>query len=58
MILRRIWDHDLAWSFRRSPVTVVAAVLTLVSVGAALLAPWLAPQNPFDLAGLDLNEAF
>jgi peptide/nickel transport system permease protein len=39
-------------------VTVVAALLTLVSVGAALLAPWISPQNPFDLAALDLNEAF
>jgi peptide/nickel transport system permease protein len=53
-----MWDHDLAWSFRRSPVTIVAAVLTLVCVGAAVLAPWLAPQNPFDMAGLNLNEAF
>jgi peptide/nickel transport system permease protein len=58
LILRRIWDHDLAWSFRRSPVTVVAAVLTLVCVGAALFAPWLSPQDPFNLAALDLNEAF
>ena len=57
-MLRRVWDHDLAWSFRRSPVTVVAAALTLVSVAAAVFAPWLAPQNPFDLAALDLNEAF
>jgi peptide/nickel transport system permease protein len=58
LLLRRVWDHDLAWSFRRSPVTVVAATLTLVSVAAAVFAPWLAPQNPFDLAALDLNEAF
>ena len=58
MLLRRVWDHDLAWSFRRSPVTIVAAALTLVSVAAAVFAPWLAPQNPFDLAALDLNEAF
>ena len=40
MILRRLWDHDLAWSFRRSPVTVVAAALTLVA--AALALAWLA----------------
>ena len=58
MLIRRVWDHDLAWSFRRSPVTVIAAALTLVSVAAAVFAPWLAPQNPFDLAALDLNEAF
>jgi peptide/nickel transport system permease protein len=58
LILQRIWDHDLAWSFRRSPVTVAAAVLTLICVGAAVLAPWLSPQDPFDLAALNLNEAF
>jgi peptide/nickel transport system permease protein len=58
VLLRRIWDHDVAWSFRGSPVTVVAALLTLVCVGSALLAPWLSPQDPFDLAALDLNEAF
>ncbi len=56
--LRRLWDHDLAWSFRRSPVTVAAAVVTLVCVGGALFAPWLAPQDPFDMAALNLNEAF
>jgi len=57
-VFRRIWDHDLAWSFRRSPVTVAAAVLTLVCVGAAVFSPWIAPQNPFDAAALDLNAAF
>ena len=58
MIFRRIWDHDLAWSFRRSPVTIVAAVLTLICVGAAALSPWISPQNPFEAAALDLNAAF
>ena len=58
MILKRVWDHDLAWSFRRSPVTVAAAALTLVCVGAALAAPWLSPQDPFNMATLNLNEAF
>ena len=58
MSLAKLWDHDLAWSFRRSPVTVVAALVTLLCVAGAVLAPWIAPQNPFDLAGLDLNNAF
>jgi peptide/nickel transport system permease protein len=56
--IQAFWDHDLAYSFRRSPVTVVAAVLTLICVGGALLAPWIAPYNPFDAASLDLNAAF
>jgi peptide/nickel transport system permease protein len=56
--LRGFWNHDLAYSFRRSPVTVVAALLTLVCVGGAIFAPWLAPTNPFDASSLDLNKAF
>ena len=58
MNLRALLGHDIAYSFRRSPVAIVAAVLTVVCVGGALLAPWIAPQNPFDPASLDLNNAF
>lgn len=57
MSFQRIWNHDLAYSFRRSPVTIAAAALTLACVGGALFAPWLAPYNPFDAASLDLNNA-
>jgi peptide/nickel transport system permease protein len=58
VLLAKLWDHDLAWSFRRSPVTVAAALVTLLCVAGAVLAPWIAPQDPFDLAALDLNDAF
>src|SRR4051812_46547720 len=37
---------------------MVAAVLTLLCIAGALFAPWIAPQNPFDPASLNLNEAF
>jgi peptide/nickel transport system permease protein len=37
---------------------VVAAALTLLCIAGALFAPWIAPQNPFDPASLNLNEAF
>ena len=50
--------NNLAYSFRRSPVAIAAAALTVICVGGALLAPWLAPHNPFDAASLDLNNAF
>lgn len=56
--LRRAWTHDLAWSFRHSPVAVFAAFLTLVCVGGAVFAPWIAPQNPFDSATLNLTDGF
>jgi peptide/nickel transport system permease protein len=55
--LREIWNHDLAYSFRRSRVTIVAAALTFACFGGALFAPWIAPYNPFDAASLDLNAA-
>jgi len=58
VIARRLWDHDLAWSFRRSPVTMLAAALTIICVAAALAAPWLSPQDPFDMAALNLGDAF
>jgi peptide/nickel transport system permease protein len=56
--LARIWDHDLAWSFRRSPVTVAAAAIALLCVAGALGAPWIAPYDPFDAASLSLDNAF
>ena len=58
MNLRALLGHDLAYSFRRSPVAIAAAVMTVICVGGALLAPWIAPQNPFNPASLDLNNAF
>ena len=57
-VLRRVFDSDLWWSFRRSPVTVLSAMVALVCVGGALLAPWIAPHDPFDLASLNLMDAF
>jgi len=56
--LYRAWNHDLAWSFRHSPVAILAALLTLVCVGGAVFAPWLAPHNPFDSAALSLSDGF
>jgi peptide/nickel transport system permease protein len=52
--LKAALDSDLFYSFSRSPVTVAAAAIALLIILSALLAPWVAPQNPFDLAGLDL----
>ena len=53
----RFADSDLWWSFRRSPVTVVAAVIAFVIIGAALLAPLIAPHDPYDLASVNLLDA-
>ena len=52
----RFFDGDLYYSFRQSPVTVSAAVVTVVMALAALFAPWIAPYDPFDVATLNLLD--
>jgi len=52
-----ILDSDLFYSFRKSRVTVVATAVTIMMILAALLAPWIAPHNPFDVATLSLLNA-
>lgn len=56
--LARVWDSDLAYSFRHSPVAVVAAVVALTIILAAILAPWIAPHDPFNPATLNLMDGF
>jgi peptide/nickel transport system permease protein len=55
--VHRFFDSDLWYSFTRSPVVVVSAVITFVFVFSALFAPLVAPHNPFDLATIDLLDA-
>jgi len=55
--LASLWDSDLAYSFRRSPVAVVSAAVLAVCLFGALFAPWIAPHNPFDLRTLSLGDA-
>jgi peptide/nickel transport system permease protein len=57
-MLGRIWDSDLAYSFRTSPVAVGSAVIALILVVAAVFAPWLAPHDPMDVASLSLLDSF
>ena len=56
--LRLALESDVFYSFRRSPVAVVSAVVVLVLVFAAVFAPWIAPTNPFDPASLNLMNGF
>ncbi|RMD63661.1 MAG: ABC transporter permease [Alphaproteobacteria bacterium] len=56
--VQRFLDSDIWYSFTRSPITVGAAIVTLAMFVAAVFAPWLAPHHPFDLATVDLLDAF
>ncbi len=52
-----VWDSDIGYSFRNSPVAIVSAIILGVCLVAALFAPWLAPHNPFDLKTLNLLDS-
>ena len=55
---RAAWDSDVAYAFRRSPVAMLAALVTLTLVLAAVFAPLIATTNPFDPASLNLMNGF
>ena len=55
--LRRFFDGDVWYSFRTSPVAIVAAAIAFVCIFCALFADWVAPHNPFDLASLELADS-
>jgi len=43
--------------FAQSRLAIFGLALLLVLVALALLAPWIAPQNPYDLAQLDVLDS-
>ena len=53
----RLQDSDILYSFRRAPTAIASALILALFVLVAVFAPWLAPQNPFDPAALDLVDA-
>ncbi len=55
--LRLFLDSDVWWSFRHSKSAMGAAIVLGLVILAALLAPVLSPQNPYDLAALELWNA-
>jgi len=55
--LRRFFTGDLFHSFRRSPVTVAAFIVTVSLFAVALLAPWLAPHDTANVSTLMLSDA-
>ena len=55
--VRRVLDSDIIHSFKQSKVTMLAAFVTLGMIAVAMLAPWVAPHNPFDLSTISLLDA-
>ncbi len=56
-LIARLKDSDLLASFLSSKVTVAAGAVTIVLFLAALLAPWIAPTDPFNPATNFLSDS-
>ncbi len=54
---RRLADNDIWYSFKHTPMAYISAIAGLTMIALAVFAPLIAPQNPFDLASLDLFDA-
>ena len=52
-----VWQSDVGYSFRTSPMAVAAAVVAFICIFCAVFANVVAPHNPFDLATLELADA-
>jgi peptide/nickel transport system permease protein len=50
-------DSDLLHSFLESKLVVLAALVSVAIVGAAMLAPLIAPHDPYDLKSLSLLDS-
>jgi peptide/nickel transport system permease protein len=58
MRLRELLGGDFVHEFRRSPLAIASSLLALILVAGAVLAPWIAPHDPTDLASLSLLDSF
>ncbi len=55
--LARMIDSDVFYSFRRSPLVMLAGLVTFIMVASAYLAPVIAPHDPYDLKSLSLLDS-
>ena len=54
----RFLDSDVFYSFKRSPLIIVAFAVTVLLILGAFLAPWIAPHDTTNMASLNLMDAF
>ena len=56
--MRRFLQSDFFYDFSKTPVAVVSFVVFMVIILAAVFANFIAPNNPFDPASLNLMNGF
>jgi peptide/nickel transport system permease protein len=55
---RTLLCSDIWYSFTRSPMTMIAAAVTLLLILSAVFAPWIAPHDPFDPGSISIMDSF
>ncbi len=55
--IRQFLKSDLFYRFKRNPVALGSAIVVFTMVALAILAPLIAPQNPYDLTQLDIMNS-
>ncbi|WP_281645957.1 ABC transporter permease [Parendozoicomonas sp. Alg238-R29] len=55
--LERFLQSNFWYSFKRDKVAIVSFVVLVLMAGSALLAPVIAPTNPYDLATIDIMDS-
>lgn len=56
-VLSKWLDSDVGYSFKTSPMAILAAVVAFICIFCAVFAGLIAPHNPFDLTTLELSDA-
>lgn len=50
------WNSDSVWLFRHRPTAIIAAIIALLIMGSAAMAPWITIANPYDLSTFNLMD--
>lgn len=53
----RLADNDLFIDFKNNPLVILATIITLIFLVSSLLAPWIAPKDPFNPLTLDIMDS-
>ena len=56
-VISKWLDSDVGYSFKTSPMAMVAALVAFICIFCAVFAGVVAPHNPFDLTTLELSDA-
>lgn len=55
--MKKFLNSDFFYWFKHDKTVIVSFLIVLAFFIAAIIAPWIAPQNPYDLASLDIMDS-